>query len=430
MHSFRPASLLVAAAVAVLSAGCTDDPVDPPLAPSIAPATQWAGGIVRVTLDGIGAGEAAPPLTLGGEPLAAVEVGAGWVDYRLPGTARGPVSLELGGDDPAVFEIEVLGFRGAQSLGVALRGNLFVWPRGGDASILGLASDNSGVIQVLAASAQTQYLIEEPVFSEARSVGPTSDPDVLLIPKGNAEIWRLLPTRQVVDTLNVQFSRHAMLLSDSVYVFSGHHDISVVDPRVGWPSSYIAQYEESQGAVVSPSGRFGAFRINGSRWGPPVFSGESGQPVFHVETLSHSDGVDFSPFGDTLYITGTRSTEPRHHLVLSIDATTGEIVHSVEIAELNPLNLLRDPHGPWLFVMVLRLGDAAAPPSLLVIDTRTMEIVGQMVTEGYTGCAAYGCEGAIAVGPGGVFFVSTNSTPAAARDVPAVVLAFDGWPAQ
>lgn len=420
-----PAGILCCTVLAALAGGCVDDReiVSPSPAPSIAPTTQWAGGVVRVTVDGVTPDGLPPRLSFEGEALMPLEVGNGWVDYRLPGTARGPVSLELDGVDPATFEVDVLGFRWVRPLGASLRGNLFVWPRTGYASLLALADDNTGVIQVLPAAPQTRYLVELPIFPEARSVGPTSDPDLVLLPTGWAEVWRLLPAPQVVDTLVVIFSRHAMLLGDSVYAFSGHHDISVVDPRVGWPSSYIALHEESQGTVISPSGRYGSFRLNGSWLGTPVFSAESGEPVFHVEALSHSDGVDFSPVGDTLYIAGPRRAEPRDHLVLAIDAATGEILDDVVLGERHALNIVRDQRGPWLFVMT---SPANEPPALVVIDTRTMTTAGEvLMTQSYTGCNG-GCEGAVAVGPDGVFFVTSGGP----REVPAVVLAFDGWPSE
>lgn len=416
------AGIVCGTLLAALTGGCVDDReiVYPAPAPSIAPTTQWAGGVVRVTVDGVTPDEMPPRLSIEGDALTLLEVGNGWVDYRLPSTERGSVSLELDGEDPATFEVDVLGFRSVQPLGRSLRGNLFVWPRTGYASLLALAVDNTGVIQVLPASLQTRYLVEVPIHPEARGVGPTSDPDLVLVPTGWAEVWRLLPTPQVVDTLIVGFSRHALLLSDSVYAFSGHHDITVVDPRVGSSSSCFALHEESQGSVISPNGRYGAFRLNGSQLGPPVFSAESGEPVFHVETLSHSDGVDFSPVGDTLYIAGLRRAEPRDHVVLAIDAATGEIVEGVELGEHNALNVVRDPRGPWLFVMTSL---PTEPPALLVIDTRTMTIAGEIATQGYHDCNG-GCEGAVAVGPEGVFFVTSGGP----GEVPGVVLAFDGWP--
>lgn len=426
----RTITLLVLTLVA-----CDDSPTDPrPLdAPALSPAIQWAGGTVRVTAPTIDSADVAPSLgvSLDPEDLEVVAVGDGWADYRLPMSARGPIELVLGGEQPDTFEIQILGFRGAHSLDVALRGNLFVWPHTGEASVLGIASDDSGIIQVLPGALATRYLLEMPIFDNARSVGRTADPDVLLIPTGYAEVWRVRPTLERLDSIAVPFARHAMLLSDSVYVASWHHAIDVYDPRSTGPMLYSGMYEETQGMVVSPSGRYGAVEINGSALGVPVFSGENGEPVFHVDMMSHSDGIDFSPVGDTLYLAGMRRIEPRDHLVLAIDATTGAVVNTLEIADFNPRTLRRDPNGPWLFVLATMYGDPAEQAVMLVIDSRTMQLVGTVATEGFAGCAGYAgyaCQGAITVGPEGVFFVSNNSHPANVPDVPATVLAFDGWP--
>jgi hypothetical protein len=101
-------------------------------------------------------------------------------------------------------------------------------------------------------------------------------------------------------------------------------------------------------------------------------------------------------------------------LILAIDASTGDVI-----------NLVRDQNGPWLYVMAAVLGEpmdnSANPPTgelpvMLVVDSRSMEIVGEIQSSGWD-CDGGLCEGAVAAGPDGVFFVTTGS---------ATVVAFDG----
>ena len=430
MASLSRCSLLLLGLALVVTA-CDDpanpQPIDAP--PTLSHAIHWAGGVVRLTDVGIAAGDPAPALSLEGVALEAVAAGGGWAEYRLPRDARGPVTLTLAHDEPVEFQLEILGFRGAETLDAPLRGNLFVWPRTGPASMLGLTDDNIGVLHVLPGAGTADYILDDSIFSEARAIGPTSDPDVVLVSKGMPELWRLLPTPELVDSLPLYFIRHAMLLSDEVYVWSGHHDINVQVPSEPIPYAYTAMYEESQGAAISPDGQYGVMEINGSALGVPVFGESSGEPLYHVTSISHTDGVDFSPVGDTLYLGGMRSAEPRVHVVVALELATGQLV-SEELA-LDGFNLMtvrRDPNGPWLFAFGLHTGETL--PVLLVIDSRTMEVVGEIATSGYTGCAeALGCDGALAVGTDGIFYVTTNDHPAANRDIPATILAFDGWPA-
>ena len=74
----RFASLLPVVSLVLLSFACSDpnDPVGVPPAPTLAPTTQWAGGIVRLTLESIDASDPAPSLLLdGADALPVVQVG-------------------------------------------------------------------------------------------------------------------------------------------------------------------------------------------------------------------------------------------------------------------------------------------------------------------------------------------------------------------
>ena len=423
-------TLLTASLLSI--AACGDDVTDPgdldP--PELSPATQWAGGTVRLTWEGIDGMTGAPALTLNGNELDVVATDIGWAEYRVPATARGQIRLVLDDAVSDTFDVNVLGFRSATDLDVALVGNLIAWPRGAVASVVGAPGDFSGVVQVRPGAATALYLLEDSIAitnTGVRSVGLTYDPDLLLLPRGSTpELWRLVPTPQVVDTLaGMQILRHAMLLSDSIYIRSTHHTIFRHNLRSG--SMEWGQYEETRGVAASPDGRYGAFRVNGSAAGPPVIDGRSGTVAFHVDTLFRSYGVDFAPTGDTLYIAGIARDAPNPELLLAVDASTGATLATIDLGAREPINIVRDRNSPMLFVMAAVLtqpnngtvteqysGDA---PVMIVIDSRTMEIVGEMATTSFDQCNGW-CEGTVTVGTDGVFFVMTGD--------PARVLAFDG----
>lgn len=404
--------------------------IDPP---TLSPSTQWAGGTVRLEWLVIEEGGSVPALHIDDMQLASTASGAGWAEYRLPTTVSGPVQIELAGEESATFQVGVVGFRAASALDVSLEGNLLVWPRDGQASLLGGPGDHSGVLQVLPGLGQATYLIEDSVpisRTEVRALGPTYDPDLLLVPTEGyrAARWQLQPTVEVLDTLPIEFSRHAMLLSDSILVTAFHHEIWSIDLKA-MDIVHRGQYEESRGVTVSAGGRFGAVRVGGSEFGPPVFSGITGNVIFHVDTLFRSYGVDFSPVGDTLYIAGVGLAEPNPEMLLAIDAFGGTVLGGIDLGAREPINIVRDRNGPWLYVAAAVLSEpnsetsfeqyAGEPPVMLVIDTRTMEIVGEMATTGFEHCLGW-CEGSVAVDDDGVYFVMTGA--------PARVLAFDVLP--
>lgn len=418
----------------VTSAACNDDVVEPPELdpPALTPATQWAGGTVRLEWEAIEVGGTAPSLTADGVALVPLAGDEGWVDYRLPTTARGPVRIALEGVVTDTFDVNVLGFRSSSDLDIGLAGNLLVWPRTGPASVVGAPGDASGVVQVLPGSNSTEYLLEDAIditSTGVRSVGPTYDADLLLLPRGSTpEVWRLLPAPQVVDTLTGTITRHAMLLSDSIYVQSGQHNIWSYNLRAGTLVDW-GQYEETRGAVVSPDGRHGAFRVNGSASGPPVINGLTGEMAFHVDTLFRSYGVDFSPTGDTLYIAGIGRSSPHPELLLAIDVMSGDILETIDLGAREAINIVRDRDSHMLYVVAAVLTQpndgtvieeySGDTPVLLAIDSRTMQVVGEAASTGFDHCAGW-CEGTVTVGTDGVFFVMTGS--------PARLLSFDVLP--
>jgi hypothetical protein len=414
MQARLVSTLLLAA---VFGAACDRDPVAelPALNPvSVSPQNSYAGG--RVT---IRSGQFAqlPSIEILADtiPLNVAVRGGDSVVVEIPRTFRGSFSLRLGKNGPALGAIEIAGYAGEKPTPQLLGFYLDVWPEGGRASVLATISQTDArwisgeVFQLLPGPTAMTPLVSGFRMSDPGSTrlpGRTPDQAVLVLQPFNtlqpAQVWRMMPTPHVIDTLSFSNFRHAALFNDSVRFAGAHHWIETY--RSG-RLVYRGTYEETHEVIISPTRDRATLRVNGSPTGPPVFNTTTGDTAYHVRPLFRSYGAAFSQNGDTLWMLGV-TRAPLTPAMVMLNARTGAILKQVEFPGVPALAMRRDPAGGRLFVFAYAYPQEPSQTELLVVDDRTLQIIGRV--NGPI-CDRWCDWAVVAVGIDGVFVVQPRA---------------------
>lgn len=410
---FRTAMRSPLLAVTACLIGCSDGPITPEQ-PAVWPEIVWAGGDVLIRSRAL-RGVDHPKILADTMVLEVQAAGADSAVVRIPGGARGTYTLRLGGiRGRALGNLTVLGFNGRRLIEPGIGTYLLVWPEGSNASIIGGASGT--IYHLTPATGEVR-----PVLTgywgggdAARLPGRTPDPELLLlqpIDGSDVEKWRLLPEPQLLGTLPATNDRHFAQLSDSVVLFGYHHRVETRRLRgTELELRYLASYEETHEVIISPSRDRATLIVNGSATGPPVFDTQTGDTAYHVRQLFRSYGVAFSTAGDTLWMVGVNNQLASKVVVL--DARSGSELSHAEFPDYGIINMRKDPAASRLFITAMPKGAAwDAPPVLLVIDAKTLQINGRVEVPQdvapYSQCAycvvAVGSDGVFLVEPGAVW---------------------------
>ena len=414
--SVRSNALIISMFVAATLTGCDRDPIagKPHIGPAaVSPHNAYAGAPVTIRAAGL---EKLQSVEIWTDtfPLTVLARGGDSVVAELPRTARGSYTLQLGKNGPPLGGVNIIGYVGEKPTPRLLGFYLDVWPAGTSASVVTSISQfepewQAGEIFELRPGTGTMTRLvsgfRNSDASYSRLPGRTPDPNVYLLQPFNTaqpvQVWRMLPTPQVLDTLSFVNFRHAALFNDSITFIGLHHR---VETRTSNRLIYQGSYEETHEVIISPTRDRATLRVNGSQTGPPVFNTATGDTAYHVRSLFRSYGAAFSANGDTLWMMGvTRTHVP---VVVMLRARTGEVLKQAEFAGIPFTAMRRDPNGGRLFIFAYDYPQEPIGTELVVIDDQTLEVRGRVAGPVCDGWCDWSV---VAVGLDGVFVVQPRA---------------------
>jgi len=172
------------------------------------------------------------------------------------------------------------------------------------------------------------------------------------------------------------YVRHLAQLSAGLWLFTQSHWSFTRGEADTVPMRIQVQTESPWSVFMSPRGDRTTMTVNVVTGGVPVFDNLSGDTAFSLP-LPGTEGIAFSPSGDTLYAVGGYYLFP--DTIVAVDATTGAMLHpKVRLpGDFIAFSLAYSTTGGGH----LLVGAADATTlALLVYDARTLELVGILPT--------------------------------------------------
>ena len=394
----RPASVFVAASVIILAA-CSDSTTPGQGDFTVSPATAWAGSEIQVTAHGLTGAVAAPVVRAGDSVLAVRPVGDYIWAVRLPATAGGPVALtvETDGQSETLPPITVRGFTASATFPVAFTWDLLVWPRTGDAGVLG-GDDKGNLVQVnVSTGAVTTF---DSLFDASLMRGPgvtTDDSTFLLRPRLSTalESWTLNPApTRIAQYTAFAVTRQMMQFGPDEFFRSRAHEFDVMGPG----GIYTEEAEETSGVIMSPTHDRATTRVNRDPNGAAVFNVATGAVAYRLADLQSVEGADFSGDGQLLAAAGgTAGVESAHRAVL-LRASDGTVLHDTTFTNV-VWSIALDRDRPLVYVGIDipdAAGGGATHPGVVVLDRNTFAQLGVLAAPpSAPGCIVSGCYGGV-----------------------------------
>jgi hypothetical protein len=370
----------------LLVSACGNDPNRPSEPPvvSIQPTTQWSGGEIRLTSAAFATADL-PVLVAGTETLAVRRISDSIVAVTVPLGSSGSVSIELaaGKKRYPAGEVMRVGFRSTKTSNPLFGTELHLTYDGLTPIVVG-GTWTGGRTPVQSLNLSTMEVVGYPgIFAVIQyGVGPTDHPNefVVLDTADRPALWRLWPAQELIDTLSSTLkcctSRQVSRLSDSVWIRTTHH-VTLSYRGTQTLTGILSYTMESPWAIaLSPRGDRAALAISGSFTGVPVYNSLTGDTAFalgpHFQTSY--GGTGFSPDGERLYFLGGPQGASFGDSLLSVGATTGEILASAKVPPIGlPFKFATDPVEELEYVEVLQGGR----PTILIYD-RDLRLLGRL----------------------------------------------------
>lgn len=361
-------------------AGCNSGQDESPPTPSgqisLEPTSLWAGGELTVrSKDFLEFPNARFVLTA--DTLAFTKVDDTTFTVQVPDTLSGIAAAIVVLNEAHHFEVGTLtiyGYTGEQLHAQALFEDLYVYPRGDNARLMGVGfqagspSSQGLVLLNLDTDENQNYPILD--GSWLRGPGPTTTPGVFIVRGANDMLraYNLFPTLTLVDSFPGRLgNRQVMRLGDSVWFTSAHHQFTI-------GSTTVNPAEETEGVHMSP--RFDRATIQIDQLFTtdlPVFSVPGGQ-VAYTLPLRTSDGVYFSDDGELLAIVGKTVATDVNSRVLLVRASDGTILGDTTITG-HGINVALDSDRGYLYLASVQ---GHAPPQLTVLRQSDFGVVARL----------------------------------------------------
>lgn len=373
---------------------------------TVSPATAWAGGDVTIQSTGSLDNQEGPTFSLDGVELNAQAIGDDTWRVALPTTAAGSIVITaVAGDDSVALDpVTVRGFTGSHQFETGILGNLLVWPRSGDATVL--TSDELNLLEVNA-TAGTITVHDLLMGSTQFSVGPTPQDNAFVVwPADSAtpEVWSLSPTLQRLGAVPENAApRMTMTLG-------GSHYLSGFGNGIWLDGAFFEGVSEAESGVMSPTHDRATLRVDWDQNDVPVFDVATGAVAFRLPGIQSTEGVAFSPDGTLLAVAGGDScAECGLSHVQVVRTSDGEVLHDTTLA-VHAWGIAFDRSRPLLYVGVDAAdseGGTAIRPGVLVLDSESFAQLGYLVSDaGGLTCSATSQFGASGTCYGGVLVTS------------------------
>jgi hypothetical protein len=396
----RSGSVLVALALEILAAACSDNTTPDQGEFTVSPATAWAGSEVEVTAHGLSGAVAMPVVRAGDSTLAVRPVSDYVWAVRLPATAGGSVALamDIAGQNVTLPPITVRGFTAARAFATHFTWDLLVWPRTGDASVLG-GDDNGNLVRVNVTSGELTKF--DSLFDNRLMRGPgvtTDDSTFLLRPRLSTavEAWTLYPTPvRVARYPTFTFTRQMMQFGPDAFLLSRSYQFEVTAPA----GNYSEPAGETSGVFMSPTHDRATIRVNLDRDGVPVFHVATGAVAYRLADLQNAVGADFSSDGQLLAVAGgTAYAETADRAVL-VRASDGTVLHDTTFSSV-VWGIALDRSRPLVYVGIdipaPDAGGRATRPAVVVLDRDTFAQLGVLAAPATApACILSGCYGGV-----------------------------------
>lgn len=389
---------------------CADQPsMPPPLDPvSVSPAVVYAGDAITIRSQQFRLGRSIVPIFADTITLHVIEVRDGAVVARVPELLVGQVTIRVGTrNGTTVGSIDVKGFRSYTRTPYNLVGHPYAWQTSVHASVIAALEDRR-LVQFFPGRGQIRTLVKDVDLSNsnARSVGPTFDPSVLLVQSWNSSsvtAWRFQPESDSIRSFPIRLSRILAQFNDSIFFVGTHHWINIMVLRGDRVTiKYTGTYEETNGVYLSPRGDVATIHVHGSPTGPPVFSMQTGDTLYHLQETRGIHGAHFSVGGDTLFVLGY-TVHDGSAMLLILEARTGRLLQRVDL----PIwieDMAVDPdNGNFYFAHVEGYRYGPARVHMYVMDPRTYEFIGHATAARAESTACFYRK--VVVGIDGAFFI-------------------------
>lgn len=334
---------------------------------TLSPATVWAGSELTIHSTTPTGGQGGPSFSLNGVQLNAQESGNDTWRVTVPATAAGSIVITAvaGGDSVTLDPVTVRGFTASHQFETGILGNLLVWPRSGDATVL--TSDELNLLEVNATTG-TITVHDSLMGSTQFSVGPTPQDNAFVVwPADSAtpEVWSLSPTLQRLGAVPENAApRMTMTLAADRYL-SGFSNGMWLD------GEFFEGVSEAEIGVMSPTHDRATLRVDWDQNDVPVFDVATAAVAFRMPGIQSTEGVAFSPDGKLLAVAGGDScAECGVSHVQLLRASDGEVLHDTTLA-VHAWGVAFDRTRPLLYVGVDvsdSAGGSAIRPGVLVLD--------------------------------------------------------------
>ena len=398
---------LVAAAIALSSIACSDSTTPGQADFTITPATAWAGSEIVVAGHGLATASTPPVFRVGDSTLAGRSVNDSTWAVTLPTTVSGPVTvtLTLNGHGVTLDPVKVRGATRADEFTVRFPWDLLVWPKTGDASVLG--GDADGNLVLLNATTGVVTTIDSLIDSNLmRGPGVTTrDSTFLLRPRlsQSLESWTLFPAPARIEQFAaITSTRQVMQFGPDAFFVSHNHQFDVTAPG----GNYSEQAEETSGVIMSPTHDRATIRVNSDPSGAPVFNVATGAIAYRLADLTSVQGAEFSADGQLLAAAGGVTGPGTPGRVVLVQAANGTVLQDTTLTSA-VWGIALDPNRPLVYVGIDvpdAGGGGATHPGIVVLDRGSLARLGLMVaTASGPGCIISGCYGGV---------LATSSEPA------------------
>ena len=395
----RSASAVVGCILVGCAAACSDSTTPGQADFTVSPSTAWAGSEVVVGSHALERASAPPVFRSGDSTLASRSVNDSTWAVTLPTTASGQVQLRLAldGDSVTLAPVTVLGFTGTRVFTVDFPWDLLVWPRTGDAGVLG--GDLSGNLVLLNATTGAVTTVDS-LFDVSLMRGPgvtTRDSTFLLRPRlsTSLEAWTPFPSpARTAEFASITSTRQAMQFGPDAFFVSHNHQFEVTAPG----GSYTEQAEETSGVIMSPTHERATIRVNDAWSGVPVFDVASGAIAYRVSDLKTAEGADFSRDGQLLAVAGGTGGPEAANRVVLVRSADGTVLHDTTFTSV-VWSVALDPDRPLVYVGIDvpdAGGAGATHPGVVVLDRASFARLGVMVAKASEpACIIGGCYGGV-----------------------------------
>jgi hypothetical protein len=160
-------------------------------------------------------------------------------------------------------------------------------------------------------------------------------------------------------------------LSAGMWLAAAHHGIRVYRPA---DSTLTEQIESGERVIFSPDRSLAVVLSTSAPNGLPVIASATGSVTYRVP-LVKSEGIVFSPDGDTIFAAGRANVTPGEpERLLAVAAGSGQVEIDTPITSPELWDLALDPDGPWLYGVALTAGQGWQP-IIHVFDRATLSQV-------------------------------------------------------